>query len=243
MEKLSNADIKWIKSLQEKQTRKTTQCYIIEGEKMLTEVLASAAVILLKVVTTMEGVEHQFKLTDVPVFRCSPAEMERISALKSPTPILAVLRITTSTPSLTGKVLCLDNIQDPGNLGTIIRIADWFGIEQIVASEHTVDAYNPKTVQASMGSIFRVNIHYTDINAFLASCALPIYGAMMDGESMATLNMEQPAVLVIGNEGNGISKPVIEHLTHRISIPRIGKAESLNAAVATGILVSAWNRF
>lgn len=243
MEKLSNADIKWIKSLQEKQARKTAHSYIIEGEKMLTEALASAAVNLLKVVTTMDSLEQQFKLIDVPVFRCSPAEMERISALKSPTSILAVLRITTSTPTLTGKVLCLDNIQDPGNLGTIIRIADWFGIEQIVASEHTVDAYNPKTVQASMGSLFRVNIHYTDINAFLASCALPIYGAMMDGESMATMNMEQSAVLVIGNEGNGISNPVIEHLTHRISIPRIGKAESLNAAVATGILVSAWNRF
>lgn len=242
MEKLSNADIKWIKRLHEKQTRKTTQCYIIEGEKMLTEALASTAVNILKVVSTMADLEQQFRLTGVPVFRCSPAEMDRISALKSPTPILAVLRINNSKPTLTGKILCLDNIQDPGNLGTIIRIADWFGIDQIVVSEYTVDAYNPKTVQASMGSLFRVNIHYTDINAFLSSCALPIYGAMMDGESMASLNMEQPAVLVIGNEGNGISKPVIEHLTHRISIPRIGKAESLNAAVATGILVSAWNR-
>lgn len=243
MEKLSAADIKWIKSLQDKQTRKIAQCYFVEGEKLLAEALASASLDLMKVVTTMDDIEQQFNLTNVPIFRCSPVEMERISALKTPTPILTVLKIRDSKPQLSGKILCLDHIQDPGNLGTIIRIADWFGIEQIVASEHTVDAYNPKTVQASMGSLFRVNIHYTNVIDFLSSCASPIYGAMMDGESMATMNMEESAVLVIGNEGNGISKPVIEHLTHRISIPKIGKAESLNAAVATGILVSRWNRF
>jgi TrmH family RNA methyltransferase len=154
-----------------------------------------------------------------------------------------VLRYPTLTAPITAnRLICLDNIQDPGNLGTIIRIADWFGIQDIVASEQTVDCFNSKTIQASMGSIFRVSVSYTNLSEFLKTSTLPIYGAMMDGTTIQELTMETDSILVIGNEANGMSPDLIPYLTQHISIPRFGGAESLNAAVACGILVAKWNR-
>jgi TrmH family RNA methyltransferase len=169
--------------------------------------------------------------------------MQRISTLKNHNGILAILRIPKNNEFETnGRVICLDNIQDPGNLGTIIRIADWFGIEHIIASNQTADCYNPKTIQATMGSIFRVSITYKNLSEFLQEIKTPIYGAVMDGTSIQEVTMEAEGVLVIGNEGKGISDEVMPYLSHRISIPRIGGAESLNAGVACGILAAKWNR-
>jgi TrmH family RNA methyltransferase len=132
--------------------------------------------------------------------------------------------------------LVLDDIQDPGNLGTIIRIADWYGIKNIICSEQTADCYNNKCVQATMGSIARVNVFYTSLLIFFEQNTLPVYGAFMEGESVSTIKIERPSLLIIGNEGKGIDENLNTFITKKISVNRIGKAESLNAAIATAII-------
>jgi TrmH family RNA methyltransferase len=137
-----------------------------------------------------------------------------------------------------GFTLVLDQLQDPGNMGTILRIADWFGIQTIVASESCADLYNPKVIQSSMGSFLRVQVHYTDLTAWLEQYRAPILGAVLTGESVFMASPHERAALIIGNEGQGIGQQLLPFIQEPVSIPRLGKAESLNAAVATGILLS-----
>jgi TrmH family RNA methyltransferase len=243
MEKLTSTDIKWIRSLHDKSARKTEGCFIVEGRKLVTECLHQQRFELVMIVTDSNLPDEFEQLASCPIKSCSPKELQRISTFKNASFVLAVLRYPTLTAPITAKrLICLDNIQDPGNLGTIIRIADWFGIQDIVASEQTVDCFNSKTIQASMGSIFRVSVSYTNLSEFLKTSTLPIYGAMMDGTTIQEITMETDSILVIGNEANGMSPDLIPYLTQHISIPRFGGAESLNAAVACGILVAKWNR-
>lgn len=244
MEKLTSKDIKWIRSLHDKAGRKESDCFMVEGRKIVTEAIEQNRFELVMIVEIYsENTTLASLPISSPIKHCSPAEMQRISSLKNPTDILAVLRLPKiNTPLIKQRVICLDNIQDPGNLGTIIRIADWFGIDTILASEQSADCFNPKTIQATMGSIFRVNIAYVNLETCLKEIKSPIYGAVMNGISIQETSMEPDGVLVIGNEGKGISEALMPYLSHRISIPRIGGAESLNAAVACGILVAKWNR-
>ncbi len=171
------------------------------------------------------------------------AELEKMSSLTTPQEVLAVIRIpaprTLNNTELQKKfTLVLDGVQDPGNLGTIIRTADWFGIQNIICSEDTVDAYNPKVVQATMGSLARTNIHYTDLAELLPNLDLPIFGALLDGENIYRTDFGNEGLILMGNEGNGI-RPDIQALVDRaITIPRIGKAESLNVAIATALFCS-----
>lgn len=237
MERLTNADIKWIRSLHEKSGRKSEGCFIVEGNKLVDEACLSPNLNIKFIV----GKEDSYN-NDIPFKAASPTQMERISALKNAPAVLAVIEIPNNKFKIGKKVLCLDHIQDPGNLGTMIRIADWFGIDQIIASENTADIWNPKVVQATMGSVFRVNVHYQSLPSFLEKCKLPIYGAVMNGPSIDSVALPESAVLVIGNEGQGISDEVNRLISHPISIPRFGSAESLNAAVAAGILMAKWNR-
>lgn len=243
MEKLTSADIKWIRSMHDKSGRKESGCFIIEGHKLVKEAIQQERFELVLIVAN-SGITDELSVnTSCPIKHGSPNEMQRISSLKNSSDILAVLRMPTLvSPIIKHRVICLDNIQDPGNLGTIIRIADWFGITSIIASEQTADCYNPKTIQATMGSIFRVSISYCNLTEILKDLKTPIYGAVMDGSSIQEMTMEPEGVLVIGNEGKGISEELMPYLSHRISIPRTGGAESLNAAVACGILVAKWNR-
>ena len=243
MEKLTSADIKWIRSMHDKSGRKESGCFIIEGHKLVKEAIQQERFELVLIVAN-SGITDELSVnTSCPIKHGSPNEMQRISSLKNSSDILAVLRMPTLvSPIIKHRVICLDNIQDPGNLGTIIRIADWFGITSIIASEQTADCYNPKTIQATMGSIFRVSISYCNLTEILKDLKTPIYGAVMDGSSIQEMSMEPEGVLVIGNEGKGISEELMPYLSHRISIPRTGGAESLNAAVACGILVAKWNR-
>ena len=243
MEKLTSADIKWIRSMHDKSGRKETGCFIIEGYKLVKEAIQQERFELVLIVANSGITDELSDNTSCPIKHGSPNEMQRISSLKNSSDILAVLRMPTLvSPIIKHRVICLDNIQDPGNLGTIIRIADWFGITSIIASEQTADCYNPKTIQATMGSIFRVSISYCNLTEILKDLKTPIYGAVMDGSSIQEMTMEPEGVLVIGNEGKGISEELMPYLSHRISIPRTGGAESLNAAVACGILVAKWNR-
>jgi TrmH family RNA methyltransferase len=145
-----------------------------------------------------------------------------------------------------GLIVALDAIRDPGNLGTIIRLCDWFGVQQLICSEDTADCYNPKVVQATMGSLARVQIHYVSLLEFFEATDLPIYGGFMDGKNVYSEKLPKDGIIVMGNEANGISEEIIQKITHKITIPRFGnlqKTESLNVATATAILLSEFRRF
>ncbi len=171
-------------------------------------------------------------------------ELVQISSLKTPNKALAILRKPkTSAPTLTsGLILVLDGVQDPGNMGTILRTADWFGVKTIVCSEDTADIFNPKVIQASMGSVLHMNVVYTTLETFLSTCDLPIYGALLEGENVYRTSLKKTGVLVMGNEGKGIRPSVRAFINTPIHIPGFGKAESLNVAVATGVLLSEFVR-
>lgn len=168
-----------------------------------------------------------------------PSELTGVGEYSTNDAAVAVVRIKPNQePSLVKNefVLMLDDIRDPGNLGTIIRIADWYGIRRIVASEETADAYNSKVIQSSMGSFTRVSIFYTDLNQFLSKNTLPVFGTFLDGDNVHETNFGLGGAIVIGNEANGISSEVEKFVTKRITIPRFGSAESLNAAIATAVI-------
>ncbi len=236
MENLSKNKIKLIRSLGLKKNRDAERLFIVESEKIVQELIANAP----------ETIE--FLCTTKPVFsfdRCYHTDargMKEISQLTTPGEILAVARYLPSSALQSDLTLVLDGIQDPGNLGTIIRTADWFGISRIVCSHDTVDCYNPKVVQATMGSLFRMSIEYMDLRTYLSKTDLPIYGALLDGADMYAAPLEKKAVLVIGNEGKGISEAIKPLITKPIFIPRHGDAESLNAAMATGIILAEYRR-
>ena len=173
----------------------------------------------------------------------SVAEMQKMSSLTTPQEVLAVIHLP-QWPALTRNqllnqfTLVLDGVQDPGNLGTIIRTADWFGIKNIICSEDTVDAYNPKVVQATMGSLARINLHYTNLVTALPQLNLPIYGALLNGDNIYTTDFGNEGLVVMGNEGNGLRPEIQQLITQAITIPRIGEAESLNVAIATALFCS-----
>jgi TrmH family RNA methyltransferase len=171
------------------------------------------------------------------------AELQKISGLKNPADAIATVNIPQwaglNDVNLKNKFsLVLDGVQDPGNMGTIIRTADWFGIANIICSEDSVDAYNPKVVQATMGSLARVNIIYTNLTDFISQINLPVYGALLNGENIYTNNFGLEGLIVMGNEGNGIRPGIQQLVTKAVTIPRIGNAESLNVAIATAIFCS-----
>lgn len=177
----------------------------------------------------------------MPITRIAPFELEKISSLQKPNQVLLIAeqQEPAGEPELKNHfILALDGIQDPGNLGTIIRIADWFGIDQIIASKDTAELYNPKVIQSTMGSFLRVKVWYRNLETILQKKQVPVYGALLNGESMYNTASPKEGILVIGNESKGIRETILPFIHHAITIPRIGKAESLNAAVATGILLS-----
>lgn len=247
---LSKNQIRFIKSLQQKKFRTQHACFSVEGPKMVDELLRSAFT-MRNVFGTSDWIDHHkknYSLKDKLV-EISEKDLSRISSLKTPNQVLAVVdipeRIATRTGDLSGLVLALDGINDPGNLGTIIRIADWFGIGQIICSEDTVDVYNPKAVQASMGSLFRVQVVYTDLAEFLKNpgLKLPKFGAVMDGENIYNKKLPAEGLLVIGSESHGIRPETASAIDTGLTIPASGPAtESLNAAVATGIICSEFRR-
>ncbi len=182
------------------------------------------------------------KVPDFKKTLIKEADMKRISSLNSPSLCLAVFKIPKTKPSQEiGLVVALDTIRDPGNLGTIIRLCDWFGIKELWCSKETVDVFNPKVVQATMGSLTRVSVHYMDLSVILKKTSLPIFGTFMDGKSIYETTLPVDAILVLGNEANGISSDLEKMITNRVAIPRFGdlqQTESLNVATATAIFLS-----
>ena len=242
--KISSAEIKRIRSLAQKKFRDETGAFIVEGEKMVSEALASGF-----------DVEKVYRKDEI-----GEEAMSRISLLSSPSPVLAVVRKPADTNSglsglnlSSGLYLALDAIRDPGNLGTILRVADWFGVDAVFASPDTVDVFNPKVVQSTMGAIFRVKFHYIDIPSVLDTAKAgggKIYGTFLDGDNIYGRDLDcgdsAPSVIVIGNESAGISAETAAKCTDRLYIPPYPEdcpgSESLNAAVATAVTLSEFRR-
>ncbi|MEG2319410.1 MAG: RNA methyltransferase [Mucinivorans sp.] len=227
---LTKNEIRFIRSLADKSTRQSAALFVVEGRKMVQEVQNSPLV-----------VEQLFEVG----VNCTQGEMERISFLKSSTPVLALVHIPTTElqSPREGVTLLLDGVQDPGNMGTILRSADWFGIRQVVCSPDTVDCYNPKVVQASMGAITRLKVSYTELPEYLSEEQRPIYGTLLRGATnIYQVVLSQECCLVMGSEGHGISPQVEQRLTQGLFIPRPGSGESLNVGVACAVVLSEFAR-
>jgi TrmH family RNA methyltransferase len=239
---LSKNQIKLITSLQQKKYRFANQLFFAEGIKVIQELLVSNFE-LVNLYSTKDDFEE---VSNVKKTVISESDLKKISALTTPNTCLAVFKMALEKPIIeSGLILALDSIRDPGNLGTILRLCDWFGINQIICSKETVDIYNPKVVQATMGSIARVNVNYIDLNVFIAQSKIPVFGTFMDGENIYKSTLPQEGIIIMGNEANGIS-PELENLVkNKITIPRFGilqKTESLNVATATSIILSEFRR-
>lgn len=237
---VTKSSLKQIKSLSRKKYRDEYKLFVVEGYKSIQE-LAQTRLELQQVLITFGN--HHLDHLDHDVI--SEKEMASISSLKTPPGYLAVFKApeVIELPQQ-GLVVALDEIKDPGNLGTIIRMCDWFGVEHIVCSDQTVDYLNPKCVQASMASLGRVHVHYTDLKAYLSNADLPVMTTAMDGASVYEVNLPDEGVLVMGNESDGISDE-LSQIGFSISIPRYGdlqRTESLNVATATSILLAEWRR-
>jgi TrmH family RNA methyltransferase len=234
---ISKNQIKFIKSLSLKKNRVKAQLFVAEGEKIVNELLNSKFEIEHIYATKQFLVINSSKKSALTVV--SNEELSRISNLTSPNNVLAIVRVSQKKfENNTGITLILDDVNDPGNLGTIIRMCDWFGVTQLICSNSTVDCYNPKVVQSAMGSLFRLDIKYLDLATYLADIDTPIYGAYMNGVDVKEQEFPKQAHLIMGNEANGISESISEYITNKVSIKNIGKnVESLNVAVATSILL------
>jgi TrmH family RNA methyltransferase len=240
---LVKSKVKYIQTLGQKKFRQQEGVFIAEGPKLVRELILEQPGCVVEIFALEEWLKENKKIISAEkVYEVSLPDMERISHLNTPNQVLAIVKqfdAAAVTADKSNMVLALDNIQDPGNMGTIIRIADWFGISQVVCSEDTADVYNPKVVQATMGSIARVMVSYTSLTGLLSKQnESPIYAAVLDGQDVRNMKRTSGGILVIGNESKGISDEVLKFCNVRVTIPQKGKAESLNAAVATGIILS-----
>jgi len=240
----SHMTSKFIKSLQQKKHRKETNKFLVEGAKTVGELLSSDYTISNLYVTRDFKTAHadilaKHKITPQVV---DAAELAAFGTLEHNDGALAIaVQKSPKKPAcVSGITLVLDDIRDPGNLGTLIRIADWYGITDVVCSLNTVDWYNPKVIAASMGSFTRVNGYYTDIASFLKGVKIPKLGAYLKGASVHTFKFPQSGILVIGSEAHGISKELEKYINEPVTIPSFGKAESLNAGVAGAIILDRW---
>jgi TrmH family RNA methyltransferase len=236
---------KRIKALREKKNRQSTGRFLVEGRKTILELLKSDYHIeAIYGTKDFKGMVLQ-KVTDTEIFHTvEESELAALGTLEHNDGAIAIVHQKELVPpNVThGVTLVLDDIRDPGNLGTIIRIADWYGIKNIVCSPTCVDWYNPKVIAASMGSFTRVSGYYTDLAGFIKRAGVPAFGAFLDGASVYDFALPEAGLLVIGSESHGISKDVERQITKRITIPARGGAESLNAAVATAVLLDNWTR-
>ena len=234
--------IKLIKSLSQKKQRFQNNLFVVEGVKGVNEFLNSSFE-LSKLYCTNDF-KHSIDHTEFE--EITKIELSKISNLSSPNKVLALFKIPKQPePETSIFSLILDGVNDPGNLGTIIRLCDWFGIKQLICSKDTVDCYNSKVIQATMGSLTRVSIHYCNLDPFIKESKLPVFAALMHGENVYKTVLPKKALLVMGNEANGISEPIEKLIKNQLNIPRFGNeqiTESLNVATATAILLSEFCR-
>ena len=238
---ISKNQIKFVKSLQKKKFRLESKCFVVESAKNVNEILHSNYKVQ-QIYATKSWIETCNIRDNVSINQVNQNELQRISSFKTASDVLAVVDIPLkkNDSDFSGINIVLDNVKDPGNLGTIIRICDWFGVKNIYCSQETVDVYNPKVVQSTMGSITRVDVIYTDIRKMIQEVDInvKVYGAVMDGDDINQIKVNKNSLIVFGNESNGISKEIKDIISERITINKIGEAESLNVAVSTAIILN-----
>jgi TrmH family RNA methyltransferase len=238
---LSKSTIKDIQSLQQKKFRDEQGLFVAEGPKLVEELLKDKNFVCEKIYA-LPGWQSVYNIDDAKTEIIKDFELDKLSGLVKPNMVLAIFKkkAPVDDPKITGKIsLVLDDIQDPGNLGTIIRTADWFGIENIICSEATADMYNPKVVQSTMASLGRVNVLYVNLEQWLQEHkGIKILAAALEGKPLSGFKNMKEAFIIIGNESKGISKALMDMADEKISIQKHGKAESLNAAVAAGIILN-----
>ena len=252
---LSKAKITFIISLQKKKTREEEKLYVIEGDKLVKEFLEARVPVKMLVAKPefLNSLPLVHKQGIAEVIPASYEELKKISTLKTPHNALAVAEMPEVKMDLTdlkrSLSVALDTVQDPGNLGTIIRAAAWFGIKNIYCSPDCVDVYNPKVIQASMGAILHVNVFYTDLHSFLETALtdkIKVFGALMDGESIYSYKLDNKGIILLGNESKGISEELMPYVTDRIMIPKISDArtgiDSLNVSMAASVIFSEFTR-
>lgn len=250
---LSNNKIKWIRALEQKKYRKETGCFVVEGEKMVKELINSS--VLVNEIYATQSMYSEMQLiagNKSEVILIKEPELERISQLSTPNQVLAIAQMPKEPENvdrISSLNIALDNIQDPGNLGTIIRTAVWFGIGNIFCSHETVDAYNPKVVQSTMGALFKVNIHYIHLDNLLSkakSQKIPIFGTRLDGTNLFTTVLPENAIILMGNESKGLSGELSSKVDKNLMIPsfpsEVANIESLNVSVATAIICAEFRR-
>jgi TrmH family RNA methyltransferase len=240
---ITNAQIKFIKSLAQAKNRELHKLYVAEGEKLAIEWLQSSANVQMIIATSLWISKNQSiisKHSSAQVFEVDEQTLARMSQLQTPNHVLLVVEYSSKMeiPKETDWIIALDTIQDPGNMGTILRIADWFGINTIICSPQCVDIYNHKVIQSGMGAHLRVAVEYKELDTFFKLNQLPVYAALLNGENLFQVKSKQAGIILIGNESKGIGPELLPFASHPITIPRIGGAESLNAGVATGIIAA-----
>jgi TrmH family RNA methyltransferase len=251
---LSKNKIKLIQSLNRKKGRDESGLFLVEGNKMVEEALRSDFIIDTLVCTPgFLDLHPQIRLKVSEIIEADSETIQKASLLQNPQDSLALIRQPVDSKfdmnTLNDLILALDFIQDPGNLGTILRIADWFGIRTVICSENTVDVFNPKVIQASMGAIFRVNTRHTNLESFLSDATenqIPVFGTFLEGKDIYKEKLHRNGIIILGNEGNGISDAVTKFVTHKLFIPSFSlaenKPESLNVAIAAAICCSEFRR-
>jgi len=246
---ISKNKIKFIRSLEKKKFRNESSCFLAEGNKLVADILPFFECECLIAKTSWLAMQGDVRAKELIV--AEEDDIEKVSLLKTPQDVLAVFRqpdYVLDKEALRNELtLVLDGIQDPGNLGTIIRLADWFGIRRVICSQDTADVYNPKTVQATMGAIARVQVFYVPLSEWLNDTAdIPVYGAFLEGNNIYTEMLSSSGLIVMGNEGNGISPPIEKRITQKLYIPNYPpeaeSTESLNVAAATAIVCSEFRR-
>lgn len=235
---ITKNQIKLLRALGQKKQRKAEGLFLVEGEKNVLE-LAGTQLKVQQVFGTAEFLaEHSKALSQYTCIEASLNDLTKASTLVSNNAAVAVVEMpSTDAPVTEGLIIALDGVSDPGNLGTIIRIADWYGIKHIVASTDCADPYNPKTIRATMGSFARVQVTLLDLASYLSNVTIPVYGAYLEGDSVHTTEFQSQAILLMGSESHGVRPEASKYVTDKITIPAFGGAESLNVAMATGIIL------
>ncbi|CAM4367029.1 RNA methyltransferase [Vibrio agarivorans] len=235
---ISKNQLKMLRALGQKKQRKAHGLFLVEGEKNVLELLDTPLVVKQVFATAEFLQQHQAQLAPYECIEASLDELTKASSLVSNNAAVAIVEIPqTATPKAEGLMIALDGVSDPGNLGTIIRIADWYGIKHIVASRDCADPYNPKTIRATMGSFGRVTVFLTDLPDYLQRADIPVYGAFLEGQSVHSTEFSSQGILLMGSESHGVRAEAEQYVTDKITIPAFGGAESLNVAMATGIII------
>ena len=240
---ISKNEAKHLRSLSNKKQRRLSGQFLVQGEKNVLELLRSGLMIEKLFVSDAFVAVHSNLLINIAYTIANEDELTKVSSITSNNAAIAIVKQPEyDVNEISGLVLALDDVNDPGNLGTILRLADWYGVKHVLLSEQTADVYNPKTISATMGAFTRVQTYRVDLVHYLANTKAPIYGAFLEGESVHHCAFKEPAIIVMGNESHGISKEIENLVTDKITIPSYGQSESLNVAMATGIILDNYRR-